>query len=165
MKWLLGAYTSRYNRRHGESGHLFSGRERMEWRRGEGAEQAFKPLERGWCLGDEEFRRELLEQVRTRPGPSHFGEAVQEAVEVRAERLVVEALKRLGWTEPVLRAKRKGHPSKVALARELRSQTTMPLAWIAERLWMGRRGYLAWLLSRRDEGAAGSPADQPMLHL
>jgi len=165
MKWLLGTYASRYNRRHGEFGHLFSGRERMEWRRGEGAEQEFKPLERGWCLGGEEFRRELLEQVRTRPGPSHFGEAVQEAVEVRAERLVVEGLKRLGWTEPVLRAKRKGHPSKMALARELRSQTTMPLAWIAERLWMGRRGYLAWLLSRRDEGAAGSPADQPMLHL
>ena len=26
MKWLLGIYTSRYNRRHKEFGHLFSGR-------------------------------------------------------------------------------------------------------------------------------------------
>ena len=26
MKWLLGVYTSRYNRRHQEFGHLFSGR-------------------------------------------------------------------------------------------------------------------------------------------
>ncbi len=26
MKWLLGAYTSRYNRQHKEFGHLFSGR-------------------------------------------------------------------------------------------------------------------------------------------
>src|SRR3974377_984089 len=26
MKWLLGTYTSRYNRRHREFGHLFSGR-------------------------------------------------------------------------------------------------------------------------------------------
>jgi REP element-mobilizing transposase RayT len=26
MKWFLGTYTSRYNRRHGEFGHLFSGR-------------------------------------------------------------------------------------------------------------------------------------------
>src|SRR6266516_3628791 len=26
MKWLLGTYTSRYNRRHKEFGHLFSGR-------------------------------------------------------------------------------------------------------------------------------------------
>jgi REP element-mobilizing transposase RayT len=26
MKWLLGTYTSCYNRRHKEFGHLFSGR-------------------------------------------------------------------------------------------------------------------------------------------
>jgi hypothetical protein len=117
------------------------------------------------CLGDEQFRRELLEQVSDWPGPSHFGEAVQEAVEARAERLVAQGLKRLGWTEQVLRAKRKGHPSKGALARELRSQTTMPLAWIAQWLWMGRPGYLAWLLARRDEGAPGSAPQQAVLHL
>jgi hypothetical protein len=32
--------------------------------------------------------------------------------------LVVEGVKRLAWTEEVLRAKCKGDPSKVALARE-----------------------------------------------
>ncbi len=26
MKWFLGTYTGRFNRRHGLSGHLFSGR-------------------------------------------------------------------------------------------------------------------------------------------
>ena len=52
--------------------------ERMEWRRGEDLRGEFKRVERGWCLGGEEFRRELLEQVDTRPGPSHFGEVVQE---------------------------------------------------------------------------------------
>ena len=76
----------------------------------------------------------LLEQVSARPWPRHFGEAVQEASEAQAERLVVEGLKRLGWTEEVLRAKRKGDARKVALALELRSRTTMSLAWIAERL-------------------------------
>ena len=40
--------------------------ERMERRREEGAEQEFRPLERGWRLGDGQFRRELLEQVRAR---------------------------------------------------------------------------------------------------
>jgi hypothetical protein len=33
-----------------------------------------------------------------------------------------------------------------ALARELRSKTTTPLAWIAACLNMGSRGHLAWLL-------------------
>ena len=247
MKWFLGTYTSRCNRRHKEFGHLFSGRYkalvvngsgsgylktacdyvhlnpvrakllraeqplsdfawssyrhylgapsqrpvwlrverllgewgipkdsaagrrafegRMERRRQEGAGEQLRALERGWFLGDEQFRRELLEQVSARPGPRHFGEAVQEASEAHAERLLVEGLKRLGWTEEVLRAKRKGDASKVALARELRSRTTMPLAWIAERLWMGRRGYLAWLLGRREEVSGASPAGQAVLPL
>ena len=56
-------------------------------------------------------------------------------------------------------------PCKVALARELRSRTTMPLAWIAERLWMGRRGYLAWLVGRREKLSGASPAGQAVLPL
>ena len=175
MKWLLGTYTSRHNRRHKEFGHLFSGRyqalvvdgsgtgylktvcdyvhlnparrqlladftwssyplylaapcqrpdwlrtdrllgewgipkdsvagrrvfgERLEQRRRENLTAEFKPVERGWYLGDKQFRQELLAQVSTAPGVSHFGEAVQEAAEARAERLVVAGLKRLGWDE------------------------------------------------------------------
>jgi hypothetical protein len=137
----------------------------MEWRRGEDLRGEFKRVERGWCLGGEEFRQELLEQVDTPPGPSHFGEAVQEAEAVQAERRVVEGLKRLGWSEADLRARRKGEPRKVELAWELRSQTTMPLAWIAERLAMGTRGHLAWLLQHRDQDRLAAPADQCLLRI
>ena len=230
MKWLLGTYTSRFNRRHKEFGHLFSGRYKalvvdgsgngylkrvcdyvhlnpvrakllkpeqpledfrwssyplylgapskrpawlrmdrllgewripkdsaagrrvfaqgMERRRSEDLRAEFKPVERGWCLGDEEFRRELLEQVSKVPGSSLYGEAVQEAVEARAERMLAESLKAMGWTEKDLTTRRKGAPEKVKLAVKLRGATTMPLAWIAQRLAMGSRGYLTWLLYR-----------------
>jgi hypothetical protein len=134
--------------------------ERMEWRRGEDLRGEFKRVERGWCLGGEEFRQELLEQVDTPPGPSHFGEAVQEAEAVQAERRVVEGLKRMGWSEADLKGRRKGEPRKVELAWELRSRTTMPLAWIAERLNMGTRGHLAWLLHHRGQCQPAAPADQ-----
>jgi hypothetical protein len=137
--------------------------ERMEWRRGEDLHGEFKRVERGWCLGGEEFRQELLEQVDTPPGPSHFGEAVQEAEAVQAERLVIEGLKRMGWSEADLRARRKGEPKKVELARQLRSQTTMPLAWIAERLNMGSRGHLAWLLQQCGASRHSAPANQCLL--
>ena len=242
MKWLLGTYTSRYNRRHTEFGHLFSGRykalpvdgsgdgylktvcdyvhlnparaqllppkqplsdffwssypqylgapakrptwlrvdrllgewgipkdsvagrrvfgERMEQRRREDLAAEFKPVERGWYLGDEQFRQELLAQVSTSPGGSHFGEAVQEAAEAKAERLVVAGLKRLGWDEKALRQRRKGDRSKVALAKALRAGTTMPLAWIAGRLAMGSRGYVGWLISRRNPGASATSKSQ-----
>ena len=239
MKWLLGTYTSRYNRRHKEFGHLFSGRykalvvdgsgdgylktvcdyvhlnparaklvkadrplsdyvwssypqylaapsrraawlrvdrvlgqwgipkdsvagrrvfrERLESRRWEDLKAEFKPLERGWYVGSEEFRQELLEQVSAGPGPSHFGEAVQEAMEVRAETLVKAGLKRMGWPEAELKQRRKGDSKKLRLAQELRSKTTMPLAWIAERLCMGSRGYLAWLLQQQAKGRPSKP--------
>ena len=124
----------------------------MERRRMETSEDSrkeFKRVERGWCLGGEEFRRELLEQVSQGPGVSHYGEAVQEAVEVRAERLVSENLKAMGWTDKDLAVRRKGDPKKVKLAGKLRAETTMPLAWIAQRLAMGSRGYLTWLLYRQ----------------
>ena len=98
-----------------------------------------------------------------RPAPSHFGEAVQEAEGAQAERLVVEGLKRLRWAETDLRSRRKGERRKVQLARELRSKTTMPLAWIAARLNMGTRGHLAWLLQQRGSGPAGATTDRCLL--
>src|SRR5580692_2011748 len=210
MKWFLGTYTSRHNRRHKEFGHLFSGRYKalvvdgsgngdlktvcdyvhlnpqragllepaqrleafrwssypfyvgarggrppwlqvdrllgewripkdsaagrrhfaagLEQRRGQDTRAEFKRVERGWCLGDEEFRRDLLEQVSRPPGDSHFGDAVQEAVEVRAERCIQQKLKTMGWTAQDLANRRKGDPGKVGLAAEVRAQTTMPLS-------------------------------------
>ena len=77
----------------------------------------------------------------------------------------MEGVKRLGWSEADLRARRKGEPRKVELAWELRSQTTMPLAWIAERLSMGTRGHLAWLLQHRGQGRLAAPADQCLLRI
>ena len=96
--------------------------ERMEGRRQEELGGECKRVERGWCLGDEAFRRELLEQVTAGPGPSHYGAAVQEAAEVRAERLVIEALKRMKWTEKDLASRRKGDAGKVRLALGLRAR-------------------------------------------
>ena len=139
--------------------------ERMEWRRGEDLRGEFKRVERGWCLGGEEFRQELLEQVDARPGPNHFGEAVQEAEAAQAERLVVQGLKGMRWSEADLRARRKGEPGKVRLARELRSKTTMPLDWIAARLNMGTRGHLAWLLQQRKSGGLTTPTNQRLLEI
>jgi putative transposase len=239
MKWFLGAYTGRFNRRHKEFGHLFSGRYKalvvdgsgsgylktacdyvhlnpdranllapeqklqeygwssyplylkapgqrpawlrtdrllgewkvpkdspagradfaqgMERRRLEDLAREFKPVERGWCLGGEQFRRELLEQVAVGPGPSHFGQAVQEAVVVTAEKIVAQELKRKGWTDADLSSRRKGDTGKVELAVAVRSRSTVPLSWIAERLRMGSRGYLTWLLQRQPKPNPGQP--------
>ena len=124
-------------------------RQHLERRRLEKVDKTFQRLERGWFLGGEEFKQELLAQVDTAPSPSHFGELLHEAAEARAERLLREALARVGWTEQRLQARLKGDPHKIAIARQLRAQTTMSIAWIADDLQMGSRGYLAWLLQHR----------------
>ena len=48
-----------------------------------------------------------------------------------------------------LKTRPKGDSLKVALAARLRTETTMTMGWIAERLAMGTRGYLNHLLYRR----------------
>ena len=219
MKWLLGTYTSRFNRRHQLCGHLFSGRYkalvvdgrgngylktvcdyvhlnparakllppdeplraftwssfpdylkasgrrppwlrvdrllgetgiardtaagrrqfelRLEERRVQESGGDWRAIRRGWCLGDERFRQELLEQMDGRMGEHHYGEERREGAQAKAERLVHEVLRKAGWTERDLGSRRKSDPVKVRLAAQLRRETTMTLKWIAERLQMG----------------------------
>jgi REP element-mobilizing transposase RayT len=70
---------------------------------------------------------------------------------VKTEWQAGQEIERLGWDEDQLRAHRKGHPSKVKLARRLRQETTMSLKWIAARLQMGTWTYVSNLLNEPPE--------------
>ncbi|HEV2331391.1 MAG TPA: transposase [Verrucomicrobiae bacterium] len=229
MKWLLGTYTSRFNRRYKLFGHLFSGRykslivdgsgngylksvcdyvhlnparakmlsperhlgsyrwssmmwylqprrKRPSWlrverllgehgipgdtkegrrefgrrmelrRRAEDDPKQLKALRRGWCLGTEEFRKELLVQMAERIGENHYGEERAQSEGERAEQIVQERLRRFGWKEADLERRAKGDPKKVKLAVQLRSETGATIKWIAERLKMGTSTHVNHLL-------------------
>jgi len=227
MTWLLGTYTTRFNRRHRDIGHLFSGRyksllvggeggylrtvceyvhlnparaslvppdrplsgylwssypfylmpssRRPEWlrvdrllgeyriakdsptgrrvleeaiesRRNAETDADFAPIQKGWFLGDDNFRRELLEQMEGQTGPHHYGQSVRETAEAKSERWVVKELIARGWKEADLAQRRKGDPEKAAMAIALRRETTATLAWIADRLRMGTREHLSHLI-------------------
>lgn len=231
MKWYLGTYTQRFNRRHRLSGHLFQGRykaqlidersdsylraacdyvhlnpvraglvapeEKLESYRWSSYEAYRHPKERpswlrtdrllgehgliedtarsrreferrmesarsrvgsdedeqvrnGWKLGAEDFADWLAGKL-ARAGRG--GERASERVETDtalAQRLVREALAAVRWREVDLALQSKGHPVKVELARQLRSQTPMSRRWIAERLRMGSVSYVSNLLSSVD---------------
>lgn len=237
MKWFLGTYTNRFNRRHKLCGHLFSGRykslivdggrtgylrtvcgyvhlnparaklvtperplrtylwssfgeylrppnQRVPWlrvdrllgemgipadtsagrreferlaeaRRFEDSETEWSVVRRGWCLGDESFRRELLNQVRTQSRESHYALPRQESAEEKAEQLVAEELRRRGLPEATLEQLRKGHSAKVEIARKLRQETTVTLKWIAQRLKMGQWTHAANCISRENRRLLG----------
>ena len=57
-----------------------------------------------------------------------------------------QGLRELGWDETELEWQRKGGVGHVKLARRLRAETTMTLAWIARRLKMGAGTYVANLI-------------------
>jgi putative transposase len=233
MKWFLGTYTSRFNRRHRLSGHLFGGRYkslivegsgagylktvcdyvhlnpvraglltpeeklrwyrwssypgyllapdqrpgwlrvdrllgehglsgdtkatrrefalRMEARRSSEAAEEWRAVRRGWCLGSEEFRQRLLEEMHGRTGVHHGGQERRESEEAWAERLLAEELARRRWSAEELARRRKGDGQKVKMALRLRRETVMTLPWIAQRLHMGAPGSLANLLRKSEE--------------
>jgi REP element-mobilizing transposase RayT len=225
MKWLLGTYTARFNRKHKLFGHLFSGRYKAlpvdgsgtgylksacdyvhlnptrahlvavdkglesypwssypmylrsptqrplwlrvdrllgEWgiptdsaagreqfavrmearRRGEEAGPG-ETLPTGWCLGSEEFREELLQQMSVLSGRHYGGPEWKESGEKKAERIVAEELGRRGLGQDDLPRRRKGEPEKLELARRLGAGTAMTWAWVAHHLSMGAPGYVA----------------------
>ena len=112
-------------------------RRQMEERRRQEDPGQYKALRRGWCLGEKAFRKELLAQMASRVGESHFGAERRESGEERAERIVEEELRRRGWTEAELKRRRKGDAQKVRIAARLRRESIMTLKWIAGRLHMG----------------------------
>ena len=223
MKWLLGTYTGRFNRRHQLVGHLFGGRykalvvdgsedryflgvcdyvhlnpvrarlvkppealrtyrwssfpeylkparQRVPWlrvdrllgelgipkdsaagrrkfeqlvekRRSEDHREEFARIRGGWCFGDQEFRKVLLEQMSERMGAEHFGSERRESQDDKAERIVREELRRLRWKEKDLQQRAKGDAGKVAIAMRLRRESIATFSWIATRLAMGSRTY------------------------
>jgi hypothetical protein len=100
-------------------------------------------------LGNEKLKQELLAQVSEKAGKSHYGEELRESAEAKAEQIVAEELRRLGWKEDELKRQRKGHRRKVQMARRLRAETTMSLKWIAERLAMGSASMVTHCLRQK----------------
>jgi REP element-mobilizing transposase RayT len=95
------------------------------------------PLRRGWCLGSEAFRKQLLERMDGQLGEHHGGALRQENAATKAERIIGEELDRLGWKESDLAGHRKSDPDKLAMAARLRRETTLSIKGIAARVQLG----------------------------
>jgi REP element-mobilizing transposase RayT len=119
----------------------------LEARAGEGGNLApaeMTALRRGWFLGDDAFRDQLLALITPgslasrKTASNSDGPAAAHGLQ-EAERLIVEGLATLGLTGPdhSLTEMRKGDPRKVALATLVKSRTSAGNQWLADRLHMG----------------------------
>ena len=125
--------------------------EALEQRRGAEDGQEYKASRRGWFVGDDALKKELLAQMSEKAGESHYGEELRESAEAKAERIVAGEMERLGWNEEELKRRRKGDRGKARLARRLRHETMVSMWWIAERLRMGSVSMVAHCLRRQED--------------
>ena len=117
---------------------------RVETRRAqEGDPNQWKGMRRGWCVGSPEFKRALLERLHGTRRTDDGGEIRRQANQVRAEGIIAAALGELGWKEGDLSQGAKISPGKLALAAQLRKETTLTIQQIANRLCMGSRKSVA----------------------
>ena len=137
--------------------------ERMEGAREKEMDaEALKGLRRGWCLGGKEFRKAMLEKMEGKLGENHAGELRRESAEAKGERIVREELKRLGWKESELAARRKSDPAKLAIAARLRRETTLTIKRIAQRAQLGTARSASvrlheWMRQAKPVSASASP--------
>lgn len=112
--------------------------QQMESRRLEEVDPAASKLfRRGWCLGRDEFKKQMLELMEGRLGENHSGQLHWETAEQKARRIIAQELARLGWTENDLPLRPKNDPDKLSIAIRIRKETTLTIKWIAVRLHLG----------------------------
>ncbi len=103
-------------------------------------------MRNGWRVGAEDFLDRLLGKWEGKMSEHHGGRERSETEIEKARRLIASELARAGWSVEQLARERKGAAVKVAIARRLRQETTMPLKWIAAELHMGTWTHLNRLL-------------------
>ena len=138
--------------------------QRMERRRlEESAPEAVGVLQRGWCLGSENFKREMLLRMSGNLGEHHSGELRREVADAKAERIVAEELNQLGWQEEELAKRRKNDPGKLKMAARLRRETTLSIKAIAARVHLGSsKAANAKLHKHMRGGQATAPLEKPL---
>ncbi len=106
---------------------------------GHADEELWSGIRRGWKFGAEDFLERLMERGAAGGANReiHEGGAVAETIEDKARRLIGEFLEKRGTGLEELRARSKGDALKIELAGELRKNTAMAMAWIANELHAG----------------------------
>jgi len=120
-------------------------------------------LSRGWCVGSQEFKREMKKEMVAR-GAELDRFAGLKPEEVQAERAEswedrLQALAGAAKIDLTKLPAQKSHPDKVQLAAALKQSTSVSNGWLSARLAMGRPASASQFVRRlllREEGRAAT---------
>ncbi|HLB33664.1 MAG: hypothetical protein A3F67_01530 [Verrucomicrobia bacterium RIFCSPHIGHO2_12_FULL_41_10] len=117
---------------------------------GLGNEVSYKIIRRGWKFGSQNFMDRLYEKIASFPKrESHLAAEVNETMEAKGHRLIKEKLEALKLRGDDLASLSRTDPIKIEIAQLIRSQTTLPLKWIARELKAGGVETLAVSLRKK----------------
>lgn len=126
-----------------------------------GSREEDERIRSGWYLGAEDFRDRLIDRLEAasskRKRESVSGEALREVDEREAARLLTKGMRLLKLRPAQLKGLAKNDSRKQALAWLIRVQTSVPSAWVCERLQMGHVANVSravkWMRERGDKDA------------
>lgn len=125
-----------------------------------GHDPAWSSIRRGWFLGSEGFRQELMgrmdDVLSGKKRSSFSGVQVVQHDKVEAERLVLAGLSALDLENSDLEGLKKNCPEKYAIAWLVRRNTCVKNQWIKDRLRMGVATNFAAFLMRMELGDFGA---------
>jgi len=123
-------------------------------------------LRRGWCYGTDAFKEAMLrlaeKDLRAKSGAArgnknYRGQEIRDHSTRNAEQVLAAGLRAFRLTAEDLKSLPKAAPQKAVIAREIHARTSVPLAWIAERLHMGSTSNV----SQASRRLAASPTTDP----
>ena len=121
-------------------------------------EMAFERMSRGWAIGSEAFKRDLVEtNVRSQRGEKLTYAEAQEARALLWDECLGRCLDLLGKASADCAKEPKSAPWKVAIAALMKSRLMTTNAWLADRLEMGTT---AGVSRYATEALAGKRADE-----
>lgn len=104
-------------------------------------------IRRGWFIGSDAFRQELLERLdKSIAGcnrESHAGSATRMHNEEAAKNLLLNAMHKIGVTLETVRQWKTTQPEKQAIVWLLRTSTPVSANWLCEQLHMGHRSNIS----------------------
>jgi len=132
--------------------------------------EEWEELRRGWYLGGEDFRRDMLDRIDRKLGTvkreSYAGAAMIAHNEQEASLLLVKGLAALETDVREVKALNKTDLRKQALAWLLRSSTLVSAEWICRELGMGHRSNISRAVRRLEQAGHRSEKEirKIMLH-
>ncbi len=123
-------------------------------------DERWAKIRRGWCLGGDEFRDEMVAKLdgvmKGKRRDSFVGSESRKHDMVEADRLLCKGMAGVGLSADELALSKRSDPRKMVVAWLIRRNTVVRNEWISKRLHMGRASKLSFFVKQVEDANSGA---------